>query len=164
MWKDALTDSGYGHVTYHQRQWKASRLAWALAKGPVPEGLWVLHKCDNPPCCNPGHLYLGTLDDNTRDMMTRRRHASQNRTGYMPSGDEHPARKHPERMARGEQNGSARLTAGNVLAIRAEWDAGGMTLAALAARYGVAKSTINFIVQRKTWRHLPETQGEVPGR
>jgi hypothetical protein len=49
------------------------RFAWELAYGPIPDGLWVLHHCDNPPCVNIDHLYLGTVKDNTADMMRRGR-------------------------------------------------------------------------------------------
>ena len=68
----------------------------------------------------------------------------------------HPMHKDPELAPRGEKNAAAKLTEADVVAIRAAWDAGGVTLAALGARYGVAKGTINFIAKRKTWRHVPE--------
>ncbi len=51
----------------------ASRAVWEFVYGPVPENLHVLHKCDNPPCCNPTHLFLGTLSDNTQDMLAKGR-------------------------------------------------------------------------------------------
>lgn len=56
-----------GHIGSH-------RMAWQLTYGPIPPGMWVLHHCDNPPCCNPRHLYLGTAQDNTRDREVRGRH------------------------------------------------------------------------------------------
>ena len=55
----------------------AHRVAWELMRGPVPPGLFVLHSCDNRRCVNPGHLFLGTARDNTRDMMSKGRHAAQ---------------------------------------------------------------------------------------
>lgn len=51
--------------------------AWEATHGPVPKGLWVLHHCDNPICCNPGHLFLGTAADNTQDSWRKGRHAFQ---------------------------------------------------------------------------------------
>ena len=56
------------------KRWRASRLVWHVVKGPVPEGLYVLHQCDNELCINPEHLFLGTLKDNTQDMMKKGRH------------------------------------------------------------------------------------------
>lgn len=58
---------GYGIVCVRYRETRAHRLAWELANGAIPSGQCVLHKCDNPPCCNPGHLFLGTKGDNAMD-------------------------------------------------------------------------------------------------
>ena len=63
----------HGSVTYHGRRIVAHRLAWTLARGPIPAGLLVLHRCDNPPCCNPDHLYLGTQRENMRDAAAKGR-------------------------------------------------------------------------------------------
>jgi hypothetical protein len=59
---------------------RAHKIAWILTYGPVPKGLCVLHHCDNPPCCNPEHLFLGTHADNTADMMAKGRHWGQRNT------------------------------------------------------------------------------------
>jgi HNH endonuclease len=68
-WQRQRNWGGYGRLTLpNQRKILAHRLAWELEFGPIPDGLWVLHRCDNPPCCNPAHLFLGTTLDNTRDM------------------------------------------------------------------------------------------------
>lgn len=71
---NCFTPHGYGH-TNRNGEGIASRAAWAEANGPIPEGMWVLHRCDNPPCCRPSHLYLGTPADNTQDMLSRGREA-----------------------------------------------------------------------------------------
>jgi hypothetical protein len=113
----------------------------------------VLHHCDNPPCCNPSHLFLGTYKDNSEDMVRKGRHPK-NKTKYLPSGNQHHARRTPEIMARGERNGAAVLTEKQVIEIRKKRESG-VTLRALAKEYKVAKGTILFIVQRKTWKHLP---------
>jgi hypothetical protein len=66
--------AGYGmfHVG-NDRAEQAHRVAYALAIGPIPSGLGVLHRCDNPPCCNPSHLFLGTQADNLKDMWAKGR-------------------------------------------------------------------------------------------
>lgn len=66
-WKHALNSKGYGCIRFNGRRSNASRIAYYLAYGEIPPNLCVCHKCDNPPCCNPNHLFLGTLADNLRD-------------------------------------------------------------------------------------------------
>lgn len=161
-WLLAVDDHGYGRVRYHQHEWKAPRLAWTLTHGD-PGDSSVLHHCDNPLCCNPSHLFLGTQSDNMRDSSQKGRHP-RNANGYLPSGERHHARSRPEVMARGERNASAKLTADDVRSIRRARDAQLGTLRGLALKYGVTKGTINFIAKRKTWRHIPEEAGDDTAR
>jgi hypothetical protein len=72
-WPAGRSDEGYGYVRWENRQWQAHRLQWVLVNGPIPEGLCVLHRCDNPPCVNPDHLFLGTRRDNNADMVAKSR-------------------------------------------------------------------------------------------
>ncbi|WP_350339401.1 HNH endonuclease signature motif containing protein [Paramicrobacterium chengjingii] len=71
---------GYGNIHVNGKSTLTHRLAWELAHGPIPNGMVVCHTCDNPPCCNPEHLFIGTQADNVRDMVSKRRHMNSRRT------------------------------------------------------------------------------------
>lgn len=73
IWQRSKTNRGYGTLTTGGVGWLAHRAAWALKRGPIPEGMKVLHECDNPSCVNPKHLFLGTSKDNMDDMMAKGR-------------------------------------------------------------------------------------------
>ena len=80
--------SGRAHfITLDGKQMKAHRWAYQSWVGPIPEGMVVCHRCDNPPCCNPAHLFVGTVRDNVLDMIAKGRHAQQKKT-HCPLG--HP--------------------------------------------------------------------------
>lgn len=76
---------GYGKISFNGRPIGAHRMAWILTNGPIPDGASVCHRCDNPPCCNPEHLFLGTQDDNMADMNTKGRQSNQQKT-HCPQG------------------------------------------------------------------------------
>lgn len=71
VWSRSRGGGGYGKVRWNHRQWLVHRVAWTLIFGPIPKGKQVLHKCDNPPCFNPTHLFLGTQKENIADMMAK---------------------------------------------------------------------------------------------
>lgn len=76
LWLGALKDTGYGQLTrlhISRSPLKAHRVAYELTNGPIQGGLHVLHRCDNRRCVNPAHLFLGTNDDNVRDMFAKKR-------------------------------------------------------------------------------------------
>ena len=131
--KDIL---GYGYLRWLGKTCKAHRISWVMAFGPIPEGMCVLHRCDNPSCTNPAHLFLGTQIDNCRD-----RHAK-GRTSHI------------SRNA-GESHGLSKLTEADVVAIRTR-KAAGDTNTRLAREYGVSRRAVNFIVTRTNWSHVRE--------
>lgn len=83
VWTAGTDDKGYGRILNkrkeHGGETRAHRLSWILHNGPIPTGLYVLHKCDNPPCVRPDHLFLGTNLDNMRDMKEKGRAANSNK-------------------------------------------------------------------------------------
>lgn len=81
IWKGYRTN-GYGRFQVHDKIYLASRIGWELANGPIPKGLLVCHHCDNPPCVNPKHLFLGTYKDNIHDMLRKGRSHWQQRNRY----------------------------------------------------------------------------------
>lgn len=121
------TRQGYGVVGRAMRIERAHRVAYELANGFIDSTLDVCHTCDNPPCCNPAHLWQGTAAENIRDMFAKGRN----------------------RHVVGEAHHKSKLTLADVLDIRSSND----SQRALARRYGVSKTAIRDILRRKNWRH-----------
>jgi hypothetical protein len=138
------TRKGYGMVTAEGRQWSAHRLAWTKAFGPIPPGLFVCHHCDNPPCIEPSHLFLGTHQDNMAD---------RNRKGRQAKGDRAGPRLRIETRPRGEAHSLAKLTADAVLRMR-EAHRAGVSFGALARQFGVDRTTAADDIKGATWRHI----------
>jgi hypothetical protein len=149
------TPGGYGIFSLGSRSAGARgahRVAYELTSGPIPEGRLVCHRCDNPPCCNPAHLFVGTYADNNRDAIAKGRAHGH----YAPAcdlryqrGDAHYSRQRPERLARGQRHGMAKLSSAEVGEIRAAYRRGmGVRL---ARRYGVTPSHICRIVRGEVW-------------
>lgn len=123
---------GYGRFDLPEPQGGvfAHRVAYELLVGAVPAGLQVLHRCDNPSCVNPAHLFVGTHQDNMAD------------------------RDSKGRGQHGERHSRARLSEDSVRAIRARYAHGGVSWRALGREYGVARSTIQAIIQGTSWKHV----------
>jgi len=136
-WRGPKNKLGYGRIGeggHHGKLLLTHRLSWELANGPIPAGLCVLHHCDNPSCVNPRHLFLGTIADNSRDMINKGRAASK----------------------KGERNGQAKLTEEDVHEIRWMLSRGALHRV-IAEKYGVARPTIGLINSGGTWAWLKET-------
>lgn len=135
-WRAYVHPTGYGQVGMSSQRgdtMHTHRASWILAHGDIPEGLLVLHKCDNRLCVNPDHLWLGTHKDNTQDMLTKGR------------------RRPAEACARGEAVTISKLTEDLVRQMRAEV---GMTCKQLSEKYGVSPATCNRVILRQTWAHV----------
>lgn len=130
VWEGASTAQGYGTVNCGGGQYRQAHvLSYEAEHGPVPAGMWVLHRCDNPPCVNPAHLFLGTRDDNIADMVQK------------------------GRSQRGESHYGAKVTESAVRALRAR-HAAGESVCELAKEFGIRHSTCSRIISRKTWKHV----------
>ena len=137
LWTGSCSWGGYGRIRYRGPSTYAHRVSWLIHFGEIPPRMLVLHKCDNPPCVNPKHLFLGSQADNMRDMKTKQR-SSKGPQGWAPSGEDH---------------WSTKLKAKDVRAIRKAY-AGGATQNALAKKYSMVQNAIGAIVRRVTWRHV----------
>lgn len=131
LWSGGKTGAGYGVVTLCGREVAAHRLAWEIVNGAVPPGLFILHRCDVPACCNPSHLFAGTQADNMQDMVSKGRK-------YRKPGSLHP---------------HAKLDEARVIDIR-ERRSNGARTRDLARDFGVSLSTISGILHRATWVHV----------
>jgi hypothetical protein len=144
VWTRATSGSGYGRVQLPRRYGlgdpcrcaQAHRVAWQLEGNAPPGALWVLHRCDNPPCVNPGHLFLGTQADNVADMHAKGRASG----GSVPRP--------------GESNPNAKVTEEDVAAIRVA-RAGGVTCRQLGLTYGLSPGQICRIGTGTRWRQQP---------
>jgi hypothetical protein len=88
LWDGTRVSSGYGQISIANRMRRVHRVVWELNRGPIPPGMSVCHRCDNPPCINLGHLFLGSHLDNMKDRDAKGRHGNQRKT-HCPRGHEY---------------------------------------------------------------------------
>jgi hypothetical protein len=123
--------NNYGSFWYEGKTFKSNRFSYFLHFGYLPEDILVLHKCDNPLCVRPDHLFLGTTQDNIKDKIFK------------------------NRQAKGSINGAAKLTEDQVKEIKKELSNDSIGLKTkLAKKYGVHKSLITQISKNKIWKHI----------
>ncbi len=120
-WLGGCSGRGYGAIVWRHSHTYAHRVAWILTNGDIPDGLHICHHCDNPICCNPNHLFVGTASDNAMDR---------------------------EAKGRGGRHWT-KLTWEQVQEIRELWATGGISQTRIAMRYGVSLAHVNKIVLYK---------------
>ena len=126
-WTGALFKNGYAQIVIDYKKVRVNRAALMFSGVDIPPGHEVCHKCDNPPCCNPAHLFVGTRKDNAADMVAK------------------------HRQAVGEKHGRSHLTRAQVDAIRELHAGGGWTHGKLARLFGVSAPNTCMIVNRNSW-------------
>ena len=131
-WQGGRQHQGYGQFRIRERTQAAHRVAWEMSYGPIPKGMVVCHKCDNPPCCRPDHLFLGTTRDNQRDKWAKGRGSAY----------------------RGVTNASAKLTADEVRKLRSLAASGRYSLTALARMFGITRNAVTKAVRRISYADI----------
>lgn len=134
LWTGLKSHNGYGQLMCkirdgYFRPVRAHRIAWEAVNGPIPEGMYVLHSCDTPACCNPKHLFLGTAKDNIHDAVRKGRHPHH------------------------ESHGMHRLTKDDVDVIRALCCIG-VRRRLVAALYGTSRTYVNDIHWKSIWKGI----------
>jgi Flp pilus assembly pilin Flp len=140
-WRDP---HGYGLAKVGpgtQGRARAHRVVWKEANGPIPDGMCVLHRCDNPSCVNVDHLWLGTVAENNRDRSLKGRSSHRS-------------------VNRGVAHGQARLTEETVLNIRKRYAAGDRRRKAIAASVGVSVGTVRAVIDRQSWAWLRDEEAQ----
>jgi HNH endonuclease len=128
IWSKGKSPDGYGKVKVRGKTWRAHRYAYFLKNGPIPDGMWVLHKCDNPLCVNVDHLFLGTVRDNWDDCLSKGRYHA----------------------AKGEDSGQSKLTETQVLSIRETVG----TCKEIGKTFGICPIQVSRIKRRERWGWL----------
>lgn len=132
LWIGGIGTDGYGVFSNKGHSTHASRAAWIFTNGAVQNKLSVLHKCDNPLCCNPSHLFLGTQRDNIADMNNKGRAV----------------------VLHGEQDPKSKLTEDQVRQIRQLYRPRVVSQFKLAAMFGVSRTAIQSVLDHRTWAHI----------
>lgn len=130
LWSGVTVRGGYGRFAFNRSKYRAHRFSWIISNGNIPDELQVLHRCDNPPCVNPAHLFLGTNKDNIADKVAKGR-ASR----WAP---------------RGSDGSNAKLTDNQVLSIRDDK----RIYRLIAADFGITSRQVCSIKLRRQWKHI----------
>lgn len=129
-WQAGRDAYGYGRLFFNGRQERSHRVAWIRAHGAIPAGMHVCHRCDNPPCCNPDHLFLGSNTDNRRDSV---------RKGRAP---------------RGELQGNSKLTRGDIERVRDIARVGNRSQREIASYFDMSQKHVSRVIRGDAWRHV----------
>jgi ribosome-binding protein aMBF1 (putative translation factor) len=133
LWLGNKHKQGYGKISVNGRAVMAHRVSYEMNCSEIPLGMMVCHKCDNPKCVNPDHLFLGSAQDNMTDKIMKGRHRG---------------------ARRGESHHLAKLNKDQVMAIRDKYRDGNIFQRELASQYGVSQALINRIINNSVWSYV----------
>jgi hypothetical protein len=130
IWTRARSQAGYGILTINYEVLYAHRLSWEFVNGDIPDGMVIMHNCDNPACVNPEHLQLGTQKDNLQDMWKKNRGSC------------------------GENHICAKITNEDVYKIRRLSENENLTRKEIGNMFGLSRQAVTDIIYRRTWKHI----------
>lgn len=136
IWTASICGGGYGKFWLGDKLWRASRLAYHMTRGPIPDGMCVLHKCDNRRCVNPDHLWLGTMAENSQDAVRKGR-------WHQNTG--------PNKKIQGEKHGRAKLCELDAWLVK---NIEGVTHTDIAEWFDISITQVSRIRNGKRWRHI----------
>jgi len=131
LWTGSKFRDGYGQIFWNGKNWKTHRVAYRLYVGEIPDGMLVCHHCDTPHCVRPDHLFIGSPQDNSDDMVRKGRYV--------------------DRM--GSKHHLTHLTDSDVRAIRGQWLAG-IPQAVVGKRFTISQTCVSTICRGKNWAHV----------
>lgn len=129
-WTGSINNKGYGNVRIYNKLWLPHRVSYIISCGEIPENMHVCHRCDNPKCVTPKHLFLGSAKQNAADKVTK------------------------NRQSKGVTHGGHKLSEKEVKEIRKLYLGGGESHRSLAAKYNVTYGLISYILHYKIWTHI----------
>lgn len=129
-WIGCIGNHGYGETTVSRKKALTHRVSWSIYRGEIPAGMQILHHCDNPPCVNPRHLFLGTQSDNMKDMTIKGRRAN------------------------GAKNGNSKINELDVVNIRMLGRTGRLKQKTIGKMYRLSSQQISHILAVRRWKHI----------
>lgn len=148
IWKGCKDRGGYGFFRYKGKSLRAHRVSFELCVGEISEGNYICHRCDNPKCVNPSHLFQGTCMDNWNDCVNK---------GRSKWKENHPFRENPNLMSRGESVNTSKLTEDSAKSLFIEYITTPKSygkLKRICEKYGITKSQVFNVLSGKSWSHL----------
>ena len=157
IWNGWIKKNGYGGINFSGKNFYAHRISFIIANGEIPDSQPVIcHRCDNPRCVNPSHLFAGTTLDNVRDMISKGRRCPKETMRRLikkaaQRGKNHYTHRNPDLIRRGEQHPNSKLKSWQIKRIKIIYASGVVTQKQVGILFGIHRSHVSLIVNSKTW-------------